>query len=116
MRKIGAWSYKDYDPDKLEQAPSKVAENGWSIHKAAQEYKIAYETLYNKFKGLHGNKHGGQPIFKRAEEELIIQAAITCGEWEFPLCMEDLQMVTKSYLEREGRIVPKFRNNFPGKD
>lgn len=115
-KKIGGRNYKNYLPEKLEQALSKVAEEGWSISKASKQYQIAYGTLYNKFKGLHGGRHGGQTVFKPFEEEAIIQAAISCGEWGFPLNMQDLQMVTKSYLDREGRNVVKFRNNMPGRD
>lgn len=115
-KKVGARSYKNYPAEKLEEALTKVAENGWSIHKSAKKYGIAYGTLYNKFKGLHRNKHGGQSVFTDVEEKTIIQAAITCGDWGFPLSMEDLRMVTKSFLDRQGRIVSKFKNNIPGKD
>lgn len=37
------------------------------------------------------------------------------GGW-FPLTSIDISIVVKSYLDSDGRIEPRFKNNTPGPD
>ena len=81
----------------------KVVDHQWSLNKAARHYSIPYGTLCNKY------------VFTLNEEKSIIQAAVICGDWGFPLNVENLQMVTKSFLDSHGRVVNKFTNNMSGR-
>lgn len=115
-RKIGTRKYKDYTEENVEEALRKVTDLNWSVKKAAESSGIPYGTLYNKYKGLHVKRVGGQTVFSNNEEMSIIKSAITCSDWGFPLNVEDLQMITKSFLDRQGKEVQKFKNNMPGRD
>lgn len=116
VRKVGSRKYRDYSEENLENALKKVVDDGWHINRAAKEYGIAYGTIYNKYKGLHIKKIGGQPIFSPEEERQLIKSAVACSDWGFPLNILDLQLVTKNYLQQQGRNVAKFRHNMPGRD
>lgn len=83
---------------------------------AVSEYSIPFGTLNNKFHGRHTRSAGRQPALSTAEEVALIDAAVKCADWGFPLDLLDLRMLTKAYLDRCGRVVGKFKNNIPGKD
>ncbi|KAJ8961320.1 hypothetical protein NQ314_005969 [Rhamnusium bicolor] len=44
-KKIGGCNYKNFRPEKLDEALSKVADKGWSIKKASRTYEISYGTI-----------------------------------------------------------------------
>ncbi|KAK9701626.1 CENP-B N-terminal DNA-binding domain [Popillia japonica] len=144
-RKLGAGHYKDYNEDKMEKALQRVVDDEWSIRRAAKENNIPYGTLYNKFNGVvddewsirraakennipYGtlyNKFNGRHIqsvghptlFTLNEEKAIISAAVTCGDWRYPLLKADLQWIAKNYADSKGRILPNpVVNNKPGID
>lgn len=115
-RKVGCRAYKNYSDKDIDKALEKIVDSNWSINKTSKEFKIPYGTLFNKYKGMHVKSHGGQTVFSKQEEEGIIQSVVTCSDWGFPLNVEDLQMVTKSFLDRQGRNVNRFKNNIPGRD
>ena len=115
-RKVGSRVYKNFSDENIDKALEKIVNENWSINKASKEFKISYGTLYNKYKGMHVRSHGGQPVFTKQEEDAIIRSVVICSDWGFPLCIEDLQMVTKSFLDRQGRQVTRFKNNIPGRD
>nr|CAI5865504.1 unnamed protein product [Callosobruchus analis] len=115
-RKLGARTYKDYTNEVLDQALSKVTEEGWSLQRASREYKIPYGTLNNKFHGRCIRKNGRQTVFSMSEEKVFISAAITCGDWGFPLEAADLRQFAKNYLDSQGRNIAIFSNNLPGND
>lgn len=100
----------------MEEALQEVVAGTLSIRAAATKYNIAYGTLYNKYKGKHINKVGGQTIFSKHEELIILESAAKCADWGFPLTLTDIRMFAKSYLDKKGRNVKKFNNNLPGKD
>ena len=116
IQKPGSRSYRNYTTDDLEEAVSKVSENKLSIKQASERYKIPYGTLHNKFHGKHIHKPGGQTVLSDKEEMYLIKAIIKCGDWGFPLSMLDIQMFTKSYLDKKGVQISKFKNNVPGRD
>nr|CAI5848409.1 unnamed protein product [Callosobruchus analis] len=115
-RKLGARIYKDYTNEVLDQALSKATEEGWSLQRASREYKIPYGTLNNKFHGRCIRKNGGQTVFPMSEEKVFISAAITCGEWGFPLEAADLRQFAKNCLDSQGRNIAIFTNNLLGND
>lgn len=116
-RKLGAGHYKDYNEDKMEKALQRVVDDEWSIRRAAKENNIPYGTLYNKFNGRHIQSVGHPTLFTLNEEKAIISAAVTCGDWRYPLLKADLQWIAKNYADSKGRILPNpVVNNKPGID
>ncbi|KAJ8967133.1 hypothetical protein NQ314_003067 [Rhamnusium bicolor] len=81
---------------------------------ASQLYKISYGTLYNKFHGKHVRRTGGQTVFTDLEETAILNSALKCADWRFPLDLLEIRMLAKKYLDLKGRKVEKFQNNVPG--
>lgn len=114
--KVGSRAYKNFSDENIEKALEKIMNENWSINKASKAFKISYGTLYNKYKGMHIRTHGGQTVFTKQEEDTIVRSVVTCSDWGFPLCIEDLQMITKSFLDRQGRQFTRFKNNIPGRD
>ena len=49
------------------------------------------------------------------QELAIVQRAIAVAAWGFLYDITDLRVLGKSILDIEGRVVPKFYNNFPGR-
>ena len=108
-------SYRNYTSD-LEEAVSEVSENKLSIKQASERYKRPYGTLHSKFHGKHIHKPGGQTVLSDTEEKYLNKAIIKCGDWGFPLSMLDIQMFTKSYLDKKGVHIKKYKENIPGHD
>lgn len=84
-RKPGSRNYKNYSDVNLEEALTKVATGKLSIRAASNQYNISFGTLYNKFKGLHTKKPGGQTVLSELEEKCIIREIVKCGDWGFPI-------------------------------
>lgn len=59
---------------------------------------------------------GGQRVFTDDEEMGFAVHAVSMSTYGFPITCFDLRCIAKSYLDRTGRKVPAFRNNFPGRD
>lgn len=115
-RKPGSRNYKNYSDVNLEEALTEVATGKLSIRAASNQYNISFGTLYNKFKGLHTKKPGGQTVLSELEEKCIIREIVKCGDWGFPISMLDLRMFIKHYLDTKGRTCTSLKNNLPGKD
>ncbi|KAB0804446.1 hypothetical protein PPYR_01416 [Photinus pyralis] len=116
VMKLGARRYRDYDDQSVEGALQRVIDDGWSLRKAAKEFKIPYGTLNNRYHGRHIKCNGGQTIFNLVEERSILKCAGVCGEWGFPLNLSDLRHMAKNLLDMQGRSVRQFNNNLPGVD
>jgi hypothetical protein len=115
-KKPGTRNYRNYTETQLEEAVQRIADGQLTMRAAVREYDIPFGTLNNKFHGKHIHNAGGQSALSIAEEVALINAAIKCSDWGFPLNLLDLRMLAKAYLDRCGRIVTKFKNNIPGKD
>lgn len=113
---LGSRKYRDYTSDKLEEAIEVVADGSLTIREASRRFAIPYGTIYNKFKGKHGNIPGRPTVFTKQEELAILEAAAKCSDWGFPLNLLDLRMMAKYYLDRKGKNVGIFKNNVPGID
>ena len=61
-------------------------------------------------------KQGGQTVLTEDEEKVLVSRVITMGKWGFSLDAMDLRMLVKSYLDRRGVTVKKFKNNVHGTD
>lgn len=77
-----------------------MVNEGWSLNRSSKEFGVVFGTLYDKYKGMHSNKHDRQTVFTKEEEYAIIKSNVMCSDWGFPLSIEDVQMVTKSFLDR----------------
>ena len=116
-RKPGSRTYKNFSEETMEQALLNIGNGTLSILAASKQFKIPYGTLHNKFMGKHGKRMGGQTALSVQEEKAIVTCIVKCADWGYPLSTFDVQMFTKSYLERIGKNIPKFQNGvFPGKD
>lgn len=58
----------------------------------------------------------GRPTALSAEEEEeISRYCIMSSTYGFPLTLDDVRYIVKSYIDRIGKAVPQFKNNLPGK-
>lgn len=114
-RKTGARRYLDYGGDTMQLAIDAV-ENGMSFKKASETYKVCRSTLMNRAKGKHNSSAGGQTVLLKEEEEEIVSRLLQCADYGFPTSIMDVRIFVKSFLDNEGRTIPKFTNNFPGQD
>lgn len=113
---LGTRPYSNFSPESLEKALTKIAENQLSIREASRQYNISFGTLYNRFHGKHSRNYGGQTALSCQEEKVIIESVVKCGDWGFPLNIQDVRFFIKNYLDSRGKTVTKFKNNLPGKD
>lgn len=67
-------------------------------------------------RNLHSKSTGGQTIFTAQEEKLFVNHIIALSTFGFPMTAFDLRMSVKSYLDKCGRTVLKFKGNTPGPD
>lgn len=115
-RMPGTRTYRNYTDAQLNEAIQKIVDGQLSMKKASERYKIPYGTLNNKYHGKHIKNTGGQPVFTKLEEEAILNSALKCADWGFPLDLLEIRMLAKKYLDGRGRKVDIFSNNLPGKD
>jgi len=114
-RKLGNRNYKNYTEEDLQSAINLV-KNGSGYRDAANQYGIPWKTLWNKVKGRHQMKAGGQTILSEVEERHFVDVLLAAAEFGSPLTSFDVRILVKRYLERMGRTVRKFRDNMPGGD
>ena len=79
-------------------------------------YNIPRATLQNKRQGKHSLSAGGQTIFTHREEEMFCVRFTAMCNWGFPVDLLDLRMLVAAYLTKQGRLVPKFKDNIPGEE
>ncbi|KAJ8937071.1 hypothetical protein NQ314_012043 [Rhamnusium bicolor] len=115
-RLLESRSYRNYSKEKLEEALGKVIDGTLSIREASRQFSIPFGTLYNRYKGIHGNNPSHPTIFTHVEEVAILKSAAKCADWDFPLSLMDIRMMAKYYLDRRGRTWHLFKNNLPGID
>jgi len=88
-----------------------------SLREASQSYRIPIGTLSNHVKGIRCKKtSGGQLVFSAEEEEAFVQHIVTVSEWGLPFDLWDTQAMVKTYLQKSGRTVARFKNNVPSAD
>ncbi|KAK9704005.1 hypothetical protein QE152_g28556 [Popillia japonica] len=109
----GSRSYKNYSDETLDQCLREVLDGQISTTAAVKKYRISKGTIINKIHGRKGFKTGGQTALSSSEELAFVNNLITCAEWGFPLTKHDLRLLVKHYLDREGKVVKQFKNNFP---
>lgn len=60
------------------------------------------------------NKWGGQTTLSLTEEKAITNTILYASDWGYPFERNDVKMLVKSFLDRSGKKVKKFKNNLPG--
>ena len=94
----------------------RIVEKKISITKAAKESGISYGTLWNKINKQHQKDTGGQRRLTDESEAAFVRTLDTMAMWKVPLTAFDLRCVVKGYLDRQGVVDARFRNNLPGPD
>lgn len=107
--------YGDYTPKDLEDAVAAV-QSGMKLRDAQDEFGIPKSTLNRKINGKQPKVQGGQTCLSREEEEVFVNHLIMLSEWGFPFSKLDLRLTVKSYLDKSGRNVKRFKDNIPGEE
>jgi hypothetical protein len=115
-RSPGTRPYKNYTDDLLNEAKENVSKGKMSLAKASKIYKIPLGTLHNKLNGKHSKKNRGQSVLSETEERSMLDSILVAADWGYPLNSLDFRFYTKAYLDTANKIVPRFKNNFPGED
>ena len=113
-RKVGR-RYASYTADNMTAALKELAE-GKSQRAVSKKYNIARGTLQNKIAGKHGKIVGHPKVLSDVEEVTLVNHLLIMSDWGFPLDRYDLRVLVKSYLDKAGRIIKQFTNNYPGDD
>ena len=114
-REPGSRRYADFTSENLENA-LKAMRAGMGLRKASRDFKVPKGTLANRYKGLHSKPFGGQVVFNNDEENAFVEHMRVVAEWGFPFDTFDLRVLAKTYLDKVGRVVSKFKNNYPSRD
>ena len=93
-----------------------VQEGKFSLRQAAKWFGIPLGTLSNKVNHKHMKPAGRQQVFTEEEELTFAQHLSTVADWGFPWDRSDLAYMVKAYLDRLGRKVTCFADNYPGID
>ena len=113
---MGARSYKDFTYENLKKVLKACRDEGLSIQDACDLHGVKRETLHNALKEKHQNISVGMTAFSQTEELSFIKHLMVVIQWGFPMDEMDVPYLVKSYLDKQGRRVPQFKENFPGKE
>lgn len=107
---------KTYDPQVMKTAIEEVKRGEGSYRKVAKKYDIEYTVLYRHLKRGVTKKKGGQTALSERDEELLVSRLQICADWGYPIEPITLRMLIKEFVDRQGKVVPRFKNNMPGPD
>ncbi|XP_074039998.1 uncharacterized protein [Leptinotarsa decemlineata] len=112
-----AGTHASVDPECVRNAVLDV-QRGMALRTAAAKWKISKSALhrYCSKPNLEIGKKGGQTALSTALEIKLVECLKKCAEWGYPLSVFDIRCFIKYHLEREGKVVPKFKDNLPGSD
>ncbi|CAH1964377.1 unnamed protein product [Acanthoscelides obtectus] len=111
----GSRNYQNYSKEDLEKAVNAV-KGGMSKKRAAILFKIPRATLVNRCLGRHNRKCGHPTVLYQQEQQVIADTLGQVSNWDFPLTKLDIRTVFKKYLDKQGRVVSVFKDNYPGED
>uniref|UniRef100_A0A6P7FQH0 Uncharacterized protein LOC114332904 n=1 Tax=Diabrotica virgifera virgifera TaxID=50390 RepID=A0A6P7FQH0_DIAVI len=114
-RKLGSRKYADYAEEDLKACLSAI-KDGMSTRVAAETFKIPRRTIFYKLKGVHAGKPGYPTIFSYEEERCFVQCIQSLSDAGFPVTGMELRQIIKSYLNRQGKNITRFKDNTPGID
>ena len=102
-----------YGQGDVDQAIREI-KGGRSINKVANKFQIPRSTLQKLHLNKGSRKVGRPGVFSEEEEDIFVTYVSTVADWGFPLDLMDIRMLAKAYLDKAGRQVPVFKQNFPG--
>lgn len=108
--------YQNYTKDDMQRALEEVTCGRLSASDAAKRFSIPRRTLIDKLSGKHPGTSGGQPVFSKTEEELIVNTLQAVSSWGYPLSPLEVRLLIKGMLDKQGRHETRFQNNLPGVD
>ena len=114
-RKPDARRYASVTQLKFDTAMSEW-KSGRTQRHVCEKYKIPCGTLQNKLAKRHSKKPVHQTVLSDVEEKTVVEHLATVVDWGFPMDKTELRIFVKSYLDKEGRQVKQFKNNYPGED
>ncbi|XP_072376783.1 uncharacterized protein [Diabrotica undecimpunctata] len=103
-RKLGSRSYKNFSDETFEHVLLQIVNGNFSVKAASERFKIPYGTLYNKYKGKHVKKPGGQTALAELEEKSIVSCIVKCADWGFPLSTLDVQLFKRHNQQISERL------------
>ena len=112
----GKRTYMSYHESQLQAALQDLRNGTLTQRQASAHYGIPRSTLRSKVRGKHSQSVGGQTVLSADEETMFVNYCMKMSQFGFPVDTFDLRCIVKSYLERQGRKISKFKNNFPGID
>ncbi|CAH2004212.1 unnamed protein product, partial [Acanthoscelides obtectus] len=116
-RRLGSRNYKNYTQENLRACLASIENKVSTQRRASEECGIPRRTIINQLKLLRSkmpSRPPGAPTTFSDVEELFVDCILRLSEYGFPLTAFDLRIVIRTYLDRIGRKVTKFRDNCPG--
>ncbi|KAI4468066.1 hypothetical protein MML48_2g00013704 [Holotrichia oblita] len=118
IHKLGTSHRRDYPRERLENALRAVIEEHMSFGQAAEQFSVPKATLYDKYRGMHGDLLGRKPAMSVAEGRYIVTALLKAAEFIVPFTEKDLMDFGEQYITRKvvmDKIKPRsFALNEPG--
>ena len=114
-QKLGARSFKNFMDENLTRAVKACIDEGLSIQDACL-HGVKRGTLHSGLKKKHQNAPGRMTVFSQTEELGFVKHLMVVSEWGFPMDQMDVRYLAKSCLDKQGRCVSQFKENFPGKE
>lgn len=109
-------NYRRYSEEQIKAALNSIAQ-GLSLRAASKKHEIPVTVLHRRVKnGVRIKKHGGQTILSEEDERLFVSRLQICGDWGYPVGCLTLRHLVKDYLDRQGKTIPRWVNNLPGRD
>lgn len=115
-RRPGARRYADYTEESLQKCLEAIRKGEISQRSAAEKFNIPRRTIQYKLKGMHMLKPGHPKTFSIEEEKNFVDCVLAMSDYGFPVDTVELRFIIKSYLNRCGRTVTKFKNNLPSRE
>ncbi|CAG5022103.1 unnamed protein product [Parnassius apollo] len=112
-------NYKNYSFETLRKCLASIENKEITQRKASEKYGIPRRTIINQLRLLRSKMPSRPPGalvvsgFSSEEEALFVDCILRLSEYGFPLTNFDLRIVIRTYLEKIGRRVTKFKNNCP---
>lgn len=111
----GSRPYRNYTETAMREAIEAV-NAGMSKKLAAQTFGVERTTLSRRLAGAHTKAVGRPKVLSDEEEALISRTLGVVANWGFPLTKVDIRDVIKKFLDKQGKTVGVFNNNYPGPD
>jgi hypothetical protein len=103
---------RGYTEEQVQQA-MELVKNGISVREASKDCSVPKSTLMDRISGAHSSQQGRPTVLTPEEEELIVEMLTLLADWGFPFSRDELCHFVKSYLEKKGVMMARFKENMP---